>query len=117
MVKTKKKPLRPVDVPNMIRLIEEANVTYYMIEKACKIGNGIVSRGLKENTPRPIPPKWELPILKYLRKKIAEKEQIERQTCEVMDDLGMPVPEKESGLPESEKGIKKSWFEKLHAKD
>lgn len=113
MVKTKRK-LKPVDVPNMLKLIEEAGVSYYEIEKACKIGNGIVSRGVKENPDRPIPPKWELPILKYLRKKITEKNEVELQTTEVLEELGFKVPDKESGLIESEKEVKQEWFNRLN---
>lgn len=112
MVKSKQKK-KPVDIEKIISLIAEANVTYYQIEKDLKIGKAIVSRGVKENTERPIPQKWELPILKYLRKKIQEKNEVELQTIEVLEELGFKIPDKESGLIESEKAVKQEWFGKL----
>lgn len=115
MGKTNKyhKPRKPIDVDALLKLIAEADVTYYQIEKDVKIGNGIVSRGLKEGTTRPIPPKWELPIIKYLKKKIAEKVDIELQTEEVKKELGFTTPEKESNLKEEQKEAKINWIEKL----
>jgi len=111
--KKKRRPSRPIDVAAMLQLIQEAEVTFYMIEKACKIGNGIVSRGLKEGTQRPIPPKWELPIIRYLKKKISEKQDVEIQTTEVLQELGFKVPEKECDLIEDEKDVKRGWIDRL----
>lgn len=111
-IKIRRQP-KPIDVPAMLKLIEEAEVTFYMIEKHCKIGNGIVSRGLKEGTQRPIPPKWELPIIKYLKKKIAEKQDVELQTEEIKLEMGFILPEKESDLKEDLKELKRSWVDGL----
>lgn len=113
MVKTKKK--KPVDVELIKKLIEESGVSIFRIETDVKIGNGIISRGLKPNPIRAIPPKWELPIIKYLKKKIAEKVDIELQTEEVKKELGFLTPEKESNLKEEQKEVKRKWIEKLQS--
>lgn len=112
MVKIKPKK-KPVDVEKIKSLIVEAGVTYYQIEKDLKIGKAIVSRGVKDNPDRAIPPRWELPILKYLRKKIQEKNEVELQTTEVLEELGFKTPDKESGLIEQEQEIKQEWFQRL----
>jgi len=112
MVKIKKKPA-PVNVERLLTMIEESGVTYYAIEKDLKIGKGIVSRGVKEGTDRPIPVKWEAPIIKYLKKKIAEKQDNDIITQEILLDAGFSVPEKESNLKEELKEFKRDWLGRL----
>lgn len=104
---------KPVDVAQIIDLMQQADVSFYMIENYLKLGKGTVSRGVKEGTDRPIPPKWELPILKYLRKKISEHKDAELQTDEVKIELGLPVEEKQSDLKEDLKENKRGWVTSL----
>lgn len=112
MEKVKQKR-KQIDIDKIRSLIKEAGVTFYQIEKDLKISKAVVSRAIKENPDRPLPPRWELPILKYLRKKIQDKKELEEQTTEVLQELGFKAPEKESGLQENEKEIKHKWFQKL----
>lgn len=112
MEKTKNKSVRkkrPVDVQALKLLMDEAGVGPFHLEKQLGIGNGILSRGMKPDTPRPIPPKWELPIIKYLKKKIQEKKEVEIQTVEVLQELGFKTPDIECDLKEDLKETKKGW--------
>ncbi len=116
MVKTKKHTVRkkrPVDVIALRKLMDEADVGPFHIEKKLGIGNGLISRGMKEGTDRPIPPKWELPMIKYLKKVIAEKTDVELQTEEIKLEMGFTIPEKECDLKEEIKGIKRNWVDGL----
>lgn len=110
-----KKTQIPIDVVSLTEMIKEADVTFYQIEKDLKIGNGIVSRGLKEGTSRPIPPKWNLPLVKYLKKKITDKRDAEVQTTEVLQELGFKTPEQESNLKEELKDVKRTWVDRLQS--
>lgn len=111
MAKIKKR--NPANIELIKKLIEEAGVSIHRIENDLKIGKSIVLRGLRENSERPLPPKWEMPIIKYLKKKIAEKIDIELQTEEVKLEMGFALPEKESNLKEEIKENKKAWLTKL----
>lgn len=116
MVKTKKHTIRkkrPVDVVALRKLMDEADVGPFHIEKKLGIGNGLISRGMKEGTDRPIPPKWELPMIKYLKKVIAEKQDVELQTTEIKLEMGFSVPEPESNLKEDLKENKRNWVDGL----
>lgn len=111
MVKTKQKKIANIALINKLR--EEADISIHRIENDLKIGKSIVLRGLKEGSPRPLPPKWETPIIKYLKKKIAEKQDAEIQTQEVLIEMGFTVPEKESDLKEELKEHKRGWLNLL----
>lgn len=111
MVKTKRKKV--ADIALIKKLREEADVSIHRIENDLKIGKSIVLRGLRENSDRPLPPKWETPIIKYLKKKIAEKVDIELQTQEIKLEMGFSVPEPESDLKEDLKEQKRTWVDGL----
>jgi len=111
MAKIKKR--NPANIELIKKLIEEAGVSIHRIENDLKIGKSIVLRGIRPDSPRPLPPKWEMPIIKYLKKKIAEKIDIELQTEEVKLEMGFAIPEKESNLKEDLKEKKRKWIEIL----
>lgn len=111
MVKTKKK--KAADVELIKKLMQEADVTIYKTECDLKMSKSTLLRGLKENTDRPLPPKWETPIIKYLKKKIAEKQDVELQTEEIKLEMGFILPEKECDLKEDLKELKRSWVDGL----
>ena len=111
MEKTKKK--KPANIPLISQLVSESGIPVFRIEKEVGIGRSVLLRGLQENTKRPLPPRWELPLMKYLKKKIAEKQDVEIQTEEVLIEMGFAPPEKESNLKEEIKENKKTWLTKL----
>lgn len=112
MVKTKKKK-RAADMEAIKKLMEEAGITTYKVETDLNIPKSTLLRGLKPNPERPLPVHWELPILKYLRKKILEEKEGEIQTTEVLQELGFKTPEQESNLKEELKENKRTWVDNL----
>lgn len=112
MVKTKRKK-RLADMDAIRKLMEEANVTTYKVEVDLKIPKSTLLRGLKPSPERPLPVHWELPILKYLRKKILESKDAELQTAETLQELGFKTPEQESNLKEELKENKRAWIDNL----
>lgn len=111
MVKIKKKKV--ADIALIQKLMVEADVTIYKVECDLKMSKSTLLRGLKPETDRPLPPKWETPIIKYLKKKIAEKVDIELQTQEIKLEMGFAVPEPESNLKEDLKEKKRGWVDIL----
>lgn len=116
MERTKHKTVRkkrPADVELIKKLVEESGIPVYRIEKEVGVGRGLLLKGLQPDTKIKLPPKWETPIIKYLKKKIAEKQDIELQTEEIKLEMGFTLPEKESDLKEDLKGAKRGWVDGL----
>ena len=105
---------KPADIETIKKLIEQADVSINRIEKDLSISRSLLLRGL--NYPESkvaLPPKWETPIIRYLKKKITEKKDAEIQTTEVLQELGFKTPEQESDLKEELKENKRKWIEIL----
>lgn len=105
---------RPADVELIKKLVDESGIPVYRIEKEVGVGRGLLLRGLQPDTKIKLPPKWETPIIKYLKKKIAEKQDVELQTEEIKLEMGFSIPEKESDLKEDLKEVKRKWIESLN---
>lgn len=108
MVKTIKKK-KVADIELISKLIEQSGVTIFRIETDLKMSRSLLLRGLNPESKIKLPPKWELPIIKYLKKKIAEKQDVELQTEETKLELGLHVEEKPCDLKEDLKEVKRDW--------
>lgn len=113
MERIKHRKKRPADIETIRELIIKSGIPVYRIEKEVGVGRSVLLKGLKENPTTKLPPKWELPILKYLKKKIAENQDDELQTEETKLELGLPVEEKQSDLKEDLKENKRGWVTSL----
>lgn len=112
MVKIKKKKVANVEL--LSKLVEESELPIYRIEKEMGMARSVLLRGLQPETKRPLAPRWEIPLAKYLKKKIAEKIDVEMQTQEIKLEMGFSVPEPESDLKENLKEEKRNWVGSLH---
>lgn len=107
------KEKKQVDVELLSKMVKESGVTIFRIEKDLGIAKNVLLRALQPDTKRPLSPKWEPVLIKYLKKKVAEKKDFDLETIEVKLDLGLDIPEKESSLKKEYKELKRNWVEKL----
>lgn len=61
--------------------------------------------------PRTLPAKWEAPMIDFIKKKKAEKEELIEATKEVFVELNIPAKVEPVEIPDEERKL--AWIEKL----
>lgn len=110
-----KKTLDPADLK---RLVAESGMTIYAIEKGVGMPLTSLDKCLKavpdkKGYVRTLPAKWELPLLKFLKEKKAQHEDVKIERKEILEERGIEIPLE---IPEAIVPVmqgRREWIDKL----
>ena len=106
--------IETIDVELIKKLLEQSGCNVYKTEIEVGISRNYLRNGLNPNNPVRVSKKWEAPLVKYLKKKIALNKEAELHIEEIKLEAGLEVPEKQSNLKEELKEKKRNWIIKLN---
>ncbi len=101
---------RTLTIQQVIDLVESIDVPVMRIEKDLGITSPILARALKLDTKKPLPVKFEQPLIEYVKRhRVLLKEEIQKAK-EVLVDIGSELPEATSNLSQEEMDNKLFWL-------
>lgn len=104
---------RTLTVQDVIELVKSIPVSVSQIESDLQIPASVLARALPLTTKKPLPVKYELRLLEYVKIKRLQADAKEKITVEVLRELGVDIPEKKIHLAEDEVENKKWWLKKI----
>ena len=107
---------RTLTVLQVIELVKSIDVPVLAIEKKLSIPQSILARALKEDTKKPLPVKYELPLINFVKQHLADQQQKERKATNVMTSVGIDVAKKESNISPEDQTNKDYWYNEIRSR-
>ena len=108
---------KTLTIDDVKRIVAESGLKVNEIEKGVGMPLTTLDKVINDrptpgsNIPRTLPAKWEAPMIDFIKKKKAEKEELLAATKEVFIELNIPVKVEPVEIPDEER--KMAWIEKL----
>jgi len=108
---------KTLTVDDVKKLVRESGLKVFEIEKGVGMPKTTLDKVINDRllddgvTPRTLPAKWEAPMIEFIKKKKAEKEELIASTKEVFIELNIPVKVEPVEIPDEERKL--AWIEKL----
>ena len=108
---------KTLTIDDVKRIVAESGLKVNEIEKGVGMPLTTLDKVINDrptpgsNIPRTLPAKWEAPMIDFIKKKNAEKEELLAATTEVFIELNIPVKVEPVEIPDEER--KMAWIEKL----
>ena len=108
---------KTLTIDDVKRIVAESGLKVNEIEKGVGMPLTTLDKVINDrptpgsNIPRTLPAKWEAPMIDFIKKKKAEKEELLAATKEVFIELNIPVKVEPVEIPDE--GRKMAWIEKL----
>lgn len=101
---------------DVVDLVKSVDKSIRAIEIAIGIPKNILGKAVAPVQIKPLPYKWEKPLIDYVKKYHAEKKELAKDQTEILAKVkGEVVPEKiPEHLSEEELASKKAWHKKVH---
>lgn len=107
---------RTLNHEDLVKLVRESGIPVAIIEKAVGIPLTTLDKCIKgalmvNGAPRPLPAKYEAPLIKYIREKRIEKEELQFEIKETLIEHNIEIKEKEVFIPDEKRKL--DWIAKL----
>ena len=110
-------PVKTLSPADLVKLVSESGIPVAQIEKGIGMPKTTLDKCLKAipdpvtGYVRTLPAKYEAPLIKFIKEKKAEKEDLKIEVKEVMAAANIEVKEEEVEIPDEQR--KRDWIAKL----
>jgi len=108
---------KTLTIDDVKKLVRESGLKVFEIERGVGMPITTLDKVINDRptpgsgVPRTLPAKWEAPMIDFIKKKKAEKEELLAATKEVFIELNIPVKVEPVEIPDEERKL--AWIEKL----
>jgi len=109
-------PQKILSPEDLVKLVRESGIPVHQIEKGIGMPITTLDKCLKGEIvqgkwTRTLPAKYEAPLIKYIREKRIEKEELQFEVKETLIEHNIEVKEKEVFIPDEKRKL--DWIAKL----
>lgn len=108
---------KTLTIDDVKKLVRESGLKVFEIERGVGMPATTLDKVINDRptpgsgVPRTLPAKWEAPMINFIKKKKAEKEELLATTKEVFIELNIPIKVEPVEIPDEERKL--AWIEKL----